>query len=195
LIARTFNKLYANTERNKSLNIPETLISIFLLDCIDVGAYPRIASLTNPSKKMSKSANEKTIFLTTPPSEIETLISRALTDSLPGITASPDRPGFTNLLNISAAFENISVEELERKVSGWRVKEFKEYVAHTIIKGLEPIQKRYAEVKGDTAWLEKVRRHGNQRARRVAVERMEMIKSLVGLSQTGSIRADKEEII
>jgi tryptophanyl-tRNA synthetase len=137
---------------------------------------------------MSKSDSDRTILLTTPPAEIEKLISNATTDSLSGITSSPDRPGITNLLNICAALEDITVEELEKKVANWNKKEFKKYVAATIIKGLEPIQKRYLEVKGDVKWLEHTRTIGNRRARRVAMDRMERIKSMAGLSQTEHIR-------
>jgi tryptophanyl-tRNA synthetase len=137
---------------------------------------------------MSKSDTDRTILLTTPPAEIEKLVSIATTDSINGITSSPDRPGITNLLNICAALEDITVEGLEKKVCSWKKKEFKEYVAATIIKGLEPIQKRYLEVKGDVKWLEHVRTMGNQRARRVAMDRMETIKSIAGLSKTEHIR-------
>ena len=71
---------------------------------------------------MSKSDGEKysKILLTTPPDQIRTIISRALTDSLPGVYASPDRPGVTNLLSILAAFENKSIAEIEKEVQRFK---------------------------------------------------------------------------
>jgi tryptophanyl-tRNA synthetase len=149
----------------------------------DIGAYPRIASLTNPLKKMSKSSLDKSskILLTTPPATIRTTISRALTDSLPGVYSSPDRPGVTNLLNILAAFEGRTTQELESEVREWNMRRFKERVAQSVVDGLKDIQRRYEEVSGDRGWFERVRREGNERAREVASQRISQIKRIVGL--------------
>ena len=148
-----------------------------------VGAYPRIASLTNPMKKMSKSEGEKysKILLTTPPDQIRTIISRALTDSLPGIYVSPDRPGVTNLLSILAAFENKSITEVESEVRDWNMRKFKERLAESIITSLSEIQSRYNQVREDKLWLEKMRKDGNERARQVASQRIKEVKRVVGL--------------
>jgi hypothetical protein len=51
----------------------------------------------------------------------------------------------------------------------------------SIIGGLEGVQKRYDEVNGDQGWLERVRREGNSRARKVASKRIMEIKKVVGL--------------
>jgi len=148
-----------------------------------IGAYPRIASLTNPLKKMSKSSLDKSskILLTTPPTTIRTIISRALTDSLPGVYSSPDRPGVTNLLNILAAFEGRTTQDLESEVREWNMRRFKERVAQSVVDGLKDIQRRYEEVSGDRGWLERVRTEGNERAREVASQRISQIKRIVGL--------------
>ena len=132
---------------------------------------------------MSKSDSEKysKILVTTTPDEIRTIISRALTDSMPGVYASPERPGITNLLNILAAFEDTAVAELEEEVRSLTMREFKERVAESIISGLSEIQSRYNQVKGDISWLEKARTEGRERARHVANQRMIEIKKAVGL--------------
>lgn len=198
VLAKQFNKSYPSTP--PTFNIPETMISTLPLSPLfphyllfpcsvlseaiaDAGAYPRIASLTNPTKKMSKSDLEKNskILLTTPPKTIRTIISRALTDSIPGVYSSPDRPGVTNLLNILAAFENFPVEKLEDEMREWKMREFKDRVAESVVSGLEGIQGRYEEVKGDKKWLERVRREGNEKARGIASERIKEIKRIVGL--------------
>jgi len=199
LLARQFNKSYPS--KPHTFNIPETMISTSLppsssaLVCllwslvpvanadVHIGAYPRIASLTNPLKKMSKSSLDKSskILLTTPPATIRTIISRALTDSLPGVYSSPDRPGVTNLLNILAAFEGRTTQELESEVREWNMRRFKERVAQSVVDGLKDIQRRYEEVRGDRGWLERVRREGNERAREVASQRISQIKRIVGL--------------
>ena len=147
------------------------------------GAYPRIASLTNPTKKMSKSDLEKhsKILLTTPPDQIRATISRALTDSISGIYSSPDRPGVTNLLQILAALENKSVSGIEHEVRDLDMRKFKERIAESTISALSEIQSRYEQGRRDKSWLEKARKDGNERARHVASHRITQIKKVVGL--------------
>jgi tryptophanyl-tRNA synthetase len=134
-------------------------------------------------KKMSKSDGEKysKILLTTPPDQIHTTIARALTDSIPGVYASFDRPGVTNLLHILAAFENKSVQEVEKEVSDLTMREFKARVSWSVISALSGIQTRYERVRGDKSWLEKARKDGNERARQVASQRITEIKRVMGL--------------
>ena len=182
ILARQFNKSFPAPK--PTFNIPETLIGnprprLALM----IGAYPRITSLTNPTKKMSKSDGEKysKILLTTPPDQIRTIISRALTDSLPGVYASPDRPAVTNLLSILSAFENKSIAEIEKEVRDLNMRAFKERIAESIITALAVIQSRYNQVKEDKSWLERVRKEGNAKARQVASQRITEIKRVVGL--------------
>ena len=132
---------------------------------------------------MSKSDgdNNSKILLTTPPDQIRLRIARALTDSFDGVYASPERPGVTNLLQVLAAFENATIEELEKEVGDWSLRNFKERVAETIVSSLRGIQERYQEVQGNKSWLEEVRNEGNERARQIAYERISLIKSVVGL--------------
>lgn len=132
---------------------------------------------------MSKSDGEKysKILLTTPPDQIRTIISRALTDSIPGVYASPDRPGVTNLLQILSAFKGETIEHLESNLKHLSMREFKERVAESIIAGLSPIQERYQQVKNNDPWLVKVKKEGNERARAIASKRMTEIKRIVGL--------------
>ena len=61
------------------------------------------------------------------------------------------------------------------------MKRFKERLAESIVMGLNGIQERYGEVKGDQGWLETVRREGNGRAREVASRRISEVKRAVGL--------------
>jgi tryptophanyl-tRNA synthetase len=132
---------------------------------------------------MSKSDTElySNILLTTPPDQIRKIIFRALTDSLPGVYASPERPAITNLLNLLSAFENIPVSDLETELRNSPIKTLKERVTESITNGLKDIQSRYAEVQGNTSWLEKIRKQGNEQARQVAAERITEIKKVVGL--------------
>lgn len=132
---------------------------------------------------MSKSDpdNNSKILLTTPPNKLRSIILRAITDSSPGVYASPDRPGVTNLLQILAALENKTITQMEIEVHNMSMREFKERIAESMINALSGIQERYEEVRGNTAWLEKVRKDGNERARDIASRRIMEIKKVVGL--------------
>ncbi|VEL23638.1 unnamed protein product [Protopolystoma xenopodis] len=70
----------------------------------------QIHSLRHPEKKMSKSYggadDAGTIWLTDDPDQLSRKVSRALTDSQPGVSYDPvGRPGLANLIRILAALE------------------------------------------------------------------------------------------
>ena len=132
---------------------------------------------------MSKSIGNKysNIYLTTPPSEIQALIARALTDSIDEIYPHESRPGITNLFTILSAMENQAIDKLIGEVRGYTPKLFKQRVADSLIKGLSEVQKRYDVVRGDSEWIRRVRKRGNERAQKIARERMEKIREVVGL--------------
>jgi len=132
---------------------------------------------------MSKSIGNKysNIYLTTPPSEIQALIGRALTDSIDEIYPHESRPGITNLFIILSAMENQAIDRLIGEVRGYTPKLFKQRVADSLIKGLSEVQKRYDVVRGDSEWIRRVRKRGNERAQKLARERMERIREVVGL--------------
>jgi tryptophanyl-tRNA synthetase len=137
---------------------------------------------------MSKSdpSNSTRIHITTPPSEIDLLFQKAVSDSLHGIYTSPDRPGINNLFQILSAFEDTPIATLEQEFRamerGGSAAALKERTAKAVIRGLEPVRERYERVRGDKEWLERVRRKGNERAREVARERIKKIKEIVGLT-------------
>jgi len=147
------------------------------------GSFPRIASFRNPMRKMSKSDRAKAskVLLTTPPEEVRSIIARAVTDSIDGVYASPDRPGVTNLLQILAAFRGASISDVEAEVRNCSMREFKDKVSEAVTKELVSIQARYKEVWGNRDWLEEMRKLGNARAREIASERMVEIKKTIGL--------------
>jgi tryptophanyl-tRNA synthetase len=133
---------------------------------------------------MSKSEPDKTskILITATPDEIHTTISRALTDSLPGITFDEEgRPGVSNLLRIISAFEGREVADVVAEVEGLSMRAFKDRAAQAVSEGLTGVRERYEEVKGRRGWVEQVREKGRERALKVARERMRIVKDLVGL--------------
>ena len=77
--------------------------------------------------------------------------------------------------------ENRAIDELVTEVRGYTPKQFKERVADSLIKGLSEVQKRYDAVRGDSDWIRRMRTRGNERAQKIARERMEKIREVVGL--------------
>ncbi len=166
-IARNFNSRFDKT-------FPEPVAIL--------GETPRIMSLTNPSKKMSKSMPGGCLYLTDSPKVIREKIKTAVTDSFSEIGYDPvHRPAVSNLIRIYSEFSGESVKKTVEKFKGVKYSEFKKELAELIIKKLRPFQKkreRLAKNKGEvSAILEK----GRKRAEKIASENFKEIKGKVGL--------------
>ncbi len=158
-LAIKFNNTYSETFRVPEVYIPQT------------GA--RIKSLQDPSKKMSKSDPNQAgcVYLLDPPATVRKKIRAAVTDSGTEVRAGDDKPGITNLLTLLSAATGKPIPELEREFAGSQYGPFKEAVADAVVAVLEPIQKVYAEIHADKAYLDRVFREGaaaaQQRANRI----------------------------
>lgn len=133
-IAERFNNRYSPT-----FKLPEALI---------VKNGSKIMSLTDPSKKMSKSdPNEKScIYLLDSSSVIRKKIASAVTDSDNVIKYDPvNKPGISNLLVILSACTNKQVEVLESELKNTNYADFKKIVADAVVSTLEPLQSKYYE--------------------------------------------------
>ena len=77
----------------------------------------KIMSLSNPTRKMSKSESDKgTIYLLDPVDISEKKIMKALTDSENKFYHDPEnKPGLSNLINIYSALSNLTVDEVVEK--------------------------------------------------------------------------------
>jgi tryptophanyl-tRNA synthetase len=168
-LAIKFNNTYSETFRVPDLFIPK------------VGA--RIKSLQNPDMKMSKSDENPMgcVYLLDPPNVIRKKIASAVTDSSHEIVAREDKPGIANLLGILSACTGKPIEALEKEfASETNYGPFKAAVADAVIATLEPIQKRYAEVSKDKAYIEKVLADGAEAAQRRANRVMSKVYRKVG---------------
>jgi tryptophanyl-tRNA synthetase len=155
-LAIKFNNTYSETFRVPDVYIPKT------------GA--RIKSLQDPEKKMSKSdANQSgCVYLLDEPNVIRKKIRSAVTDSGSEVSAAEDKPGITNLLSILSVTSGKSVAELEKEFEGAQYGVFKSAVADAVVQALEPIQKTYAEVSSDKAYMDSVFKEGAAAAQRRA---------------------------
>jgi tryptophanyl-tRNA synthetase len=146
----------------------------------EVGA--RIMSLDDPARKMSKSdADGSYIALLDQPDVIRKKIARATTDSQRTIIFDERRPGIYNLLTIYQLLGSESREAIEADFAGKGYKEFKAALADRLVATLEPIQRRYAELSADPAYLDALLQRGAERVRPIATETLRTVKDKVGL--------------
>ena len=144
-----------------------------------VGA--RIMSLSDPTKKMSKSDPKGDIFLKDDLAVIRKKIMSAVTDSGSEVKYDVEnKPGISNLLTIYASLKEISIEEAEAQFKDSRYGDFKKAVADAVIEELEPFQKRYREILDSKAY-EAALKEGAERAREVANKTLNKVKKAVGL--------------
>jgi tryptophanyl-tRNA synthetase len=168
-IAQRFNSLYGET-----FTMPETRLPM-------VGA--RVMGLDDPTKKMSKSAPGAghSIGLLDTPGEMKKKINRATTDSNPAVDFETMGPGVVNLLNIFQAFTDWSDGQMKSHFAGMRYGDLKRNVLEAVVAGLEPIQKRYAEITADPGYLNGVLREGAERVRPVAESTTRLVRERMGL--------------
>ncbi len=144
-----------------------------------VGA--RIMSLSDPTKKMSKSDPKGDIFLKDDLATIRKKIMSAVTDSGSEVKYDVEnKPGISNLLTIYASLKDISIEEAEKQFEGYRYGDFKKAVADLVCEEMEAFQKKYREILESKAYIEALRK-GARRANEVAQKTLKRVKNAVGL--------------
>lgn len=169
-LAERFNQRFGTT-----FKIPEPKIEKF-------GA--RIMALDNPTKKMSKSAKTEgnNIAILDEPDTIKKKIMRAVTDSENDIRFDPEKkPGVSNLLTIYSLLTEKPVEQLERDYRGQGYGQLKKDLADIVVSAIEPIQKRYADIR-QSGEVEHVLKRGAERANEVAGETLATVKRNMGLN-------------
>lgn len=171
-IAQRFNSLYGETFVMPATHLPM------------VGA--RIMGLDEPDKKMSKSATAPghAVALLDEPSAVRKKIMRATTDSNPAVDFQTMGAGVANLLSIYQAFSGDTNEVMRATFEGMRYGDLKKRVAEMTVSHLEPLQQRYREITGDTAYLDRVLQEGAARIRPIAEDTVRTTKQRMGLYLT-----------
>ena len=146
-------------------------------------AGARVMALDDPTKKMSKSAENvhSRISLLDEPSKIKKSIMKATTDS-EGIVKFDieNKPGISNLLSIYSALSGISIEELEAKYEGKGYGDFKKDLVEVTVEALAPIKARYEEIRHSDELIE-ILKDGAERADAIAKKTMARVKENFGL--------------
>lgn len=168
-LAQRFNNRYSET-----FVVPEPLIA-------KVGA--RIMSLSDPSKKMSKSeeSNKGCIYLLDDLKVARKKIMSAVTDMEGKVNYDKEnQPGISNLLEIMSALSGESIDSIVERYQGKGYGEFKKEVADVVCRELEKIQNRYNEIL-QGSMIEDTLKQGAEKAHRIAFKKLKKVQKKMGI--------------
>ena len=170
-IAMRFNALYGDI-----FTVPEPFIA-------KVGA--RVMSLQDPSKKMSKSDENRNnvIGLLENPKDVEKKIKRAMTDSDEPPVVRYDlknKAGVSNLLDILTGITGKPIAELEKEFEGKMYGHLKTEVANQVIDMLTGLQAKYHQYRDDENYLLTIMQEGAQKARAKAEPTLKKVYDAIG---------------
>ncbi len=170
-IAIRFNSVYGDV-----FTVPEGFVT---------KAGAKIMSLTEPTKKMSKSdPNPKGyISMLDDFNVIAKKIKSATTDS-EGIIEyrenDPEKAGINNLLSIMAAVCGKTPEEVAKEYSGKGYGDFKADIAEAVVEHIRPIREKYDDLSKNKDYLEGIYKMGAERAGKMAARTITKVKKKVG---------------
>jgi len=171
-IAQRFNNRYSET-----FVVPE-------------GVFPetggRVMNLQEPNVKMSKSrgAESGTVLMLDPPDTIRKKVKTAVTDSGTEVRYDPDeKPGISNLIELMTVVTGDSIPEIEARYDGSGYGRFKEDVAEAVVATLDPIRKRYEDIRSDVAELDRLLAVGAEKARAASAPTLERMYGRLGFAR------------
>lgn len=170
-IAIRFNGIYGDV-----FKVPEPYIA-------KVGA--KIMSLQEPTKKMSKSDENPNalISLLDEPAVMMNKIKRAVTDSEAQALYCEDRPGVKNLMDLYSCTTGKSIDETKKDLEGLGYGDLKKFVGEALVAEIEPIQKRFKEIKQDKAYLDGIIKKNAETASYLANKTLRKVKKKVGFPE------------
>ncbi|MFN2466940.1 MAG: tryptophan--tRNA ligase [Gaiellaceae bacterium] len=171
-LAERFNSRFGETFRVPEGRFPE------------IGA--RIMDLQEPTRKMSTTGGtpQGTLLISDPPETIRKKVRSAVTDSGRDVVHDREaKPGVTNLVEIMSVATGMSFAEIEARYDGGGYGPFKEDVAEAVVGLLDPIRRRYDELRSDEGELRRLLGVGAEKARAASsptlqamVERMGFVR-------------------
>ncbi len=150
------------------------------------GAATRVMSLRDGSKKMSKSdpSDQSRINMTDSTDMIAQKIRKARTDpdALPSEAKGLEgRAEASNLINIYAAFADMSVDAVLAEVGGKQFSEFKPMLADLAVAKLSPISTEMARLMEQPDEIDAILARGAVRAREITAPILKQTYEIVGM--------------
>lgn len=166
-LARKFNSRYGDTFVE-----PQPLLT----------SVPRLMSLTDPAKKMSKSLPDGCLFLDDAPEVVEAKLKRAVTDSGSEVKYNDrEKPGISNLLRIMSALSGKAIPELEKAFAGENYSEFKHALADLIVDHLADYRKKKAALMKNLVPVYRALAAGQKKAVKLTVSKIAEVKNRIGV--------------
>ena len=164
-LARKFNKKFGETFTEPEKTLTKT---------------PRLMSLDDPKKKMSKSCPAGCLFVNDSPAEIKKKIMSAVTDSGNEVRYDPkNKKGISNLMLVYQAFSVKSLKQIEKDFTGRGYGEFKSELTKGLIKLLVPFRDKLAPARRKKIMEELIK--GNKKANKIASAKLKEVKKKIGL--------------
>ena len=168
-IAERFNARFGET-----FVVPEAVYP-------DEGA--RIKNLQEPERLMSttRGAPQGVVRMVDSPEEIRRKFKTAVTDSGTDVRHAPEeKPGISNLIEIMAVATASSIADVESRYDGQGYGRFKEDVGEAVVELLDPIQRRYEELRADEGELRRMLARGAGKAREASAPTLEAMYERMG---------------
>jgi tryptophanyl-tRNA synthetase len=168
-VAERFNARFGETLVAPEVRVPE------------VGA--RIMDLQYPDRKMSTtgSSPQGTVYVLDEPAAIVKKFRSAVTDSGTDVVRAPDKAGISNLIDILAAVQGSSPEQVEASFNGSGYGDFKQAVADAVVDYLAPVRERYRALRADEPELERILERGADKARAIAADTLQDVRRAMGV--------------
>jgi tryptophanyl-tRNA synthetase len=145
----------------------------------------KIMSLSDPTKKMSKSddiGDKGCIYLLDEPKTIIKKIKSATTDSIGQVKYDVEKqPGISNLLVIYSQFAEVSVTDAATKFKDVTYADFKAEVADVVVEQLSTLQTKYHYIIENNL-VEEALSIGQEKASKVANKKLMKVYKKLGLS-------------
>lgn len=143
---------------------------------------PRVMSLKDPLRKMSKSEPESCLFLDDEPEEIRRKIARAVTDSGTTVEYAPERrPGIANLIELYAAITHMEPAMVAKEFAGEPYSVLKARLAEALAEHLSDFRERKTALRAKPAAIRTIIDAGSKKAAVIAEKKIALVKKMTGL--------------
>jgi tryptophanyl-tRNA synthetase len=142
---------------------------------------PRVMSLKDPSKKMSKSDPDGCLFLDDTPEVVARKIARAVTDSDATVAYDVEhKPGLSNLLEIYGALTHVDPAMAAKEFSDESYSVLKTRLTEVVVEHFAPFRAAKKKLLAKPSAIRKIIADGSKKAGTIAAKKMVEVKKKVG---------------